>query len=236
MSAEIQIDTRQFESALKFVADNTERALPEILNQRTLNVVGRAFDNTPPASGQGVQAERKRVKDYLGQQVSQRIRQTKRGNFVKKGTKARQLKRVHLILQARRRRMGQRGLYGPAMTAAAGRFMQRAQVSVGYLKSVFLPIIVTLNRVCRFKFPFNKTSNISRWPGSRGSGRVQIARAGMNVETVIATTVEVEARSSGKVAAIQESAMQRALDAEADEMERHVSEKLQEIFDRVKAA
>jgi hypothetical protein len=58
-----------------------------------------------------------------------------KGKFRKVGEKRSQFSRVHLIVQARRKKEGKSGLYGASMRAVAGKFAQRAQISVGFVKS-----------------------------------------------------------------------------------------------------
>src|SRR5436190_10925031 len=141
-------------AALRSYYPTTEKSLPEILNQRELNIVGRAFDLIPPSDPV---AKRGEIKEYLTQQLSQRIRlaKTGRARFVKRGRKADQLQRVHLIIQSRRAKEGKKGLWGPVMRRAAGRFAAKAQVSVGFVKSVFIPIIRSLNPIVQYKFPLS---------------------------------------------------------------------------------
>jgi len=225
-----KLNTAFFSAALAQYIPTTKRDLADIVNQRTLNVAGRAFDRLPPRD---VQAKRAEIKRYLQEPLSQRIRIAKSsGRVVKKGKKENQLQRMHLIVQARRAKRGLPGLYGRAMKRASGAFLQRAQVSVGFVKSILLPIITTLNPLVRFKFPFAKTRNISRWPGSAGFGRVQVAKAGEVSRAPFQIGANLKVPGEGKVRSLLAGALQQALYDEGREMIRHVREKMQATANR----
>lgn len=204
----------------------TRRDRAEIVNQRGLNVAGRTYDLIPPSSGAGVPAKRGQIKAYMNQPVATRLRPLKKGGFRKKEPKRNTLRRVHLIIQARRRRRGLKGLYGAKMRTAAAGLSRHAQVSVGFLKSIFLPIIRGLNPLVRFKFPFAKTSNISRWPNSAGHGIATPAIPGPNCTVTLRMGVRMKLGDNAKAIGIVESNLQRAVHAEAAELNRHVRDKM----------
>lgn len=223
----IEINTHQFRNALIAYAKTTKRSMPEILNQRALNIAGRAFDLIPPKSGSGVDAKRRQIRNYMNALLAQKVRQVKSGpnagRFKKSGQSRDQLMRKHLIAQLRAKQRGEKGLYGNEMRKASARVSRVAQNSVGFLKSLFLPIIATLNPICKFKFPAHKTSNISRWPGSSGFGKVKIAN-GNSLESVL--TVGANLKRPGNAVSIVTSALQRAVNDEAKEIEAHIRRKM----------
>lgn len=206
------------------------RELQVEVQQRALNVAGRAFDNVPPSSGSGVEEKRFQVKQYLGQQLAQRVKVAKsgkrKGQIIAFKSGKKQLRRVNLILQAARARHGAKGLYGDRMRILSGAFMGRAERSVGFLKSIFIPVIVTLNPLCRFKFPFAKTRNIARWPGSAGYGRADVRRDRLRPEVSMIVGARVQ-QDSAKVLGILQGATLAAVTAEANDIERHMNERLQ---------
>lgn len=201
------------------------REIGREVNQRALNIAGRTFDNIKPSSGPGVERERHRVRLYLGQQLSTAIKIAKRGirkgRFMRRRGRGRQLIRANLIVQARRAKEGKKGLYGKGMAAETGKFRRKASTSVGFLKSPLLPIIRTLNGICRFKFPFSKTKNIARWPNSAGWGwaRVLPSKNMQAVEMEFSANVE---ENSGKVQAMYGEAALNAILAENADIERHL--------------
>lgn len=233
VSVTLTIDTRPMQTALQAYYPTTQKSLNDIINQRMLNIVGRAFDAIPPADPD---AKRSLIKQYLREQVSQKIRLTKSSRrFVKSGVKNNQLQRVHLIVQARRAKAGKKGLWGPAMRVASGNLARKAQDSVGFVKSVFIPIIRTLNPLVQYKFPFSKTAHISRWPGSAGSGFATPAHMlTWNPTARIEVEFKVKRNDAG-VQAILENAVQLGFDHEAVELMAHVQKKMQEDANRINA-
>lgn len=231
------IDTTGMNAALERYIPTTRRDLAEIVNQRTLNVAGRAFDHIAPhGDGNDVQAKRQQIKLYLREPLSTRIKLAhsgkRKGQIIRKGARNKQLQRVHLIINAWRRFAGKKGLYGAEMMKASGAFKARAQISAGFLKSVWLPILKRLNPIVRYKFPFAKTSRISIWPGSAGYGRISIAKNDVPApEAIFQIAIALAGRAGkpsqeSKVQAMEATALQAALNEEAAELNRHVLEKL----------
>jgi hypothetical protein len=232
MSPKITFDMSGLEDGIRATLEHTRRTLPQVVNQASLNVAGRTFDALPPQSGTAVEAKRAEVRAYLMAPVATRLKiyrfGKRKGQFGKRGSRENQLQRVHLIIQARRRRAGLKGLYGQAMRRASGAFKQRASVSVGFEKSIWVPIIRGLNPLCRFKFPFWKTHNIARWPGSAGYGVALPAKPGLSPECIL--TAGANYRSPGQIGQpmveMESRALQAAISAEGAEMIRHAEEML----------
>ncbi len=233
----IHIDTRQFKAALGDYYKTTQKELQDVLNQRAFNIAGRTIDAMKPAPG-AEQSTRGKIRGYMNEQVSTRIRLAKsgkrKGNFLRKGSRANQLVRANLILQARRRKMGMPGLYGAGMAAAEGRFKLAAQVGVGFLKSAFLPIIKGLHPLVKFKRVRTSWGRISVWPGSDGYGKVNPAKKSWN-PSVTMTLRWIVSGAPTKVQRLVVPHLQAAFDAEAREMTRHVTEKLQAAANKVNA-
>lgn len=217
---------RDFQSALNQYIASTKRDLAEIINQRALNVAGRAFDILPPATGAGVDAKRREVRGYMTEPLTQSVKFRKKARdvrqwrnifgpllpdqgrsenvlvkrlekgFVKSKGKSRQLQRRHLIAQAIAKKEGKKGLYGKTMKAAAARLLRAAVGGVGFLKSAFLPAIYILNRTARKKVPFRKTFNIKRWSGSGGWGSAQSAKPGSIAASQFSVNVRLVPRSA----------------------------------------
>jgi hypothetical protein len=134
-------------------------------------------------------------------------------------------------VQAKRAKAGLKGLYGKAMLAASGKFVQHATKSVGFVKSLFLPLIVGLNPFAQFKVPVSLTSKIARWPGGAGYGRAAAAREGdkPTVTFVIGAAMRKAHAQEGKVKGMVERALQHGLNAESAEITRHVEQKMRQI-------
>ena len=250
--------TAEFQAALREYIASTKRDLQEIINQRALNVAERAFDIVPPATGVGVDVKRRQISKYLNEPLSQKLKYrakdkqvfkiTRRNigtmgaqrdrKFVKtlkaglhqSGAKWRQLQRRHLIVQARRRKEGKKGLYGKDMRYEAGMLSRGSTGGVGFVKSSFLPAIYALNKAARFKFPYRKTKNIKRWSGSGSWGSAQPAHAQMKSEARFSVNIRLTKRSAHtapRVNAMLDGAVIQAMAEEATEMREHVRRKMQ---------
>jgi len=153
--------------------------------------------------------------------------------FRQNGGSEKQLQRVHLIAQMRNKREGKKGLYGAEMSRVAGGIKSTASKSVAFLKSVFLPIIVTLNPLVKKKFPFSKTRNIQRWPGGAGHGKVVLTGLGtLNPMAVLNMEWLKEDKSAaGHGTDIILRAVQQAINDEGSEMLAHTQREMQRRFD-----
>jgi hypothetical protein len=147
---------------------------------------------------------------------------TKRG----KG-KDRALRRAHLIAQAKRRKAGKKGLYGEEMRAYVGKMVGSRQRGVGWLKAILIPLARGLQAHVKYKIPARYTRNISRWPGSVGSGEVKVARKGWNPLASLTNTLDhPSSRGSATAERIYEHALSSAIVAETAEMKRHTEKKM----------
>lgn len=231
MAATIKLDTREFAAAIQAYKATTRKDIADILNQRALNIAYRAVDYIPPLTRNEVEGKRARIRAYMREQFSQRLKVFKggkrKGQFGKKGRRNDQLQRRHLIVQARRRKKGLKGLYGPAMRRAAGKLSGQAQRSVGFLKSLFIPILRTLNEVARFrKVSLTKLKNISVWPGGSGSGWARWATPGFSPKVILRVVSRARHPVGDQGQQIITAALTRAFSAEAAELRRHVERKL----------
>lgn len=246
----------EFNRALRGYLFTTDKDISEILNQRALNIVGRTFDMLPPRN---VQTKRKQVSSYMRQRLVTRIRPVRnsrvvlsgnvRKQFAQRGRGGDQLERRHLIAQklykTDRSRLTRRavayaesagggpGLYGRRMRVVASAFSGRAARGVGFLKSHLIPVIRALNPAARYKFPYTKTTSVSRWPGSAGYGIANIATPGN-------PTVEIAINDPSRAidargAEMFHNAMSTAFLQEAAELTAHVQRKLQQEANRINA-
>lgn len=233
----IEINTKNFSDAIRFLSEHTKRDFAEILNQRAFNIASRSVDSLKPSPG-AEQSTRAKIKGYLNETLSTRFRLAtsgkRNGKFLRKGSRANQLARVNLIIQARRRKMGIKGLYGDAMRDAEGRFKTAAQVGVGFLKTPFLPIIKGLHGFVKFKRVKTRWGRISVWPGSDGYGRIKPAKSEQSPSVEMTLGWKVSGAPT-KVQRMVVPKMQAAFDAEAKEMVRHTNEKIQATADKVNA-
>ena len=134
MKAELTIETERFNEVMKRWLVTTSREMSVAVNARMAFLLMRMFVLIPPHR---VQQKRDEIRAYLNQPIGDRRMDKKTG---KKVGRARELRRVHLIAQARRAKMptegeGSKGLYGARMAKAAASLRRKSIGSVGYLKS-----------------------------------------------------------------------------------------------------
>ena len=231
----IDIDTREFERALDTYFASTTRGLADVLNQRAFNIAGRTMDAMKPTPG-GEQAQRSKIKAYMSQPVgATRYVRGKNGKPTKrKAKKMNQLQVAHLIIQMRRAKRGLKGLYGQEMVEARGKFVQAAQVGVGFLKSPYVAVVRGLLAHVNFRKMATRWQKISIWEGSRGGGDVRPARKGWSPQVIMKMVWKVRGQPT-KVDLMTRPHLQAAFDAEGREMMRHVAEKLQEGANKINA-
>jgi hypothetical protein len=240
MNATVKVDTREFKRAMDRYAKTTTKGLPEIVNQRAANVVRRMLEIIPPRPGTE-QATRSRIRSELTEILAVPVRRAtsgkRKGQYIRAGSitfttrrgkgKDRALRRVHLIAQAARKKAGKPGLYGESMRAYAGAMVGSRQRGVGWLKAILIPLALGLQSHVKYKIPARYTRNISRWPGSVGSGTVTVARKGWNPFANLLNTLDhPSSRGSAQAERIYSDALNTAVVDETAEMKRHTEKKL----------
>lgn len=128
--ANVEVDTSRFDRAVKIGLEQTTRSMAEFMRARMFFLLVRMYVLMPPRN---VQTQRVRVANYLQATIGDFNKIDKKTG--KRFGRARLLRRVHLIVQARNAKEGKIALYGPTMREAAGSFMRKSVGSVGYLKS-----------------------------------------------------------------------------------------------------
>lgn len=228
--ANVSVNLTGLRAAIVQYSATTKKSPVEIVNQRTANVARWAFEGITPQDPKG---KRMQIKEYMDRVIVTSVRYNKsRKKIVARGKKH-HLRLKHLIAQMRAKKEGKKGLYGDEMIQAAGRLSNFAQASVGFVKSVFLPIFVGLNPHIKFKMPHSKTKDISRWPGSAGFGRVEPAKEGWDVHAKFETnTFTSKPGQISVIQYIQSRAMEAAVAKEENELRRHTAEKLKKDASR----
>lgn len=205
----------------------TRRSLPDVLAQTGANIVRRVVPALPPVD---TDSKRDQIRRWLKEPASTRVKLAKsgkrKGHFIQKGARNKQLQRAHLIVQARRRKAGLPGLYGKAMLHEAGKFKQRASVSVGYAKSLWLPIATALNEVVRYKLQMSLLfKGVARWPGSAGSGQVTLPVPGSQPTLSLQIgSAQLNVQGDDRLFALEQVALQSAVDDEGREASRWAEE------------
>jgi len=213
---EATLDTTRLQAQIRALyAELPDKLFPEMINQAILDVCVKAYDETPPYTGgkggTGMPAaKRKEIKAHLTQVLAQKFTRSKSGKSRKAGRARDQLRRVDLITQAWRHKHGLKGLYGEAMRKASSRFLKGAVSSVGYMKSVFLPIIRTLNPLVKYKF--YGTRGVAHWSNSGSKAGTLPAKKGWNPAAKVIMDIRIADTQLGKMSAVQTQAMQKAIE------------------------
>jgi len=256
MKAVIDIETEKFNEVMKRWLVTTTRELSVAVNARMAFLLMRMFVLIPPHR---VQQKRDEIRTHLNQPIGDRRTDKRTG---KKVGKARMLRRVHLIAQARAKGTGKQGLYGEKMAKAAASLRRRAVGSVGYLKSGLIPAIrkfqghftqfggsskkskgkqisgnAAFMRLVREYGGLQGTGNVARHRGSKTD--VWLAKPGFGgskSEAWASISIGIADGQVQKVNEIYTTAATRAFRDEREEMERHLAEKLEKAANDAVAA
>lgn len=247
MKAVIDIETEKFNEVMKRWLVTTTRELSVAVNARMAFLLMRMFVLIPPHR---VQQKRDEIRTYLNQPIGDRRTDKKTG---KKVGKARMLRRVHLIAQARAKGTGKQGLYGERMAKAAASLRRKAVGSVGYLKSGLIGAIRKFNghftqfggaskkskgrqisgnaafmRLVREYGGLEGTGNVAKHRGAKfGALTAKPGFSGAKTEASVQLSIGVADDQVQRVNAIYTTAATRAFRDEREEMERHLAEKLE---------
>lgn len=207
----IDIDTREFQAALKQYIRHSKRDLAFIVNKRAINVAFIALRKTPTATG-------KRIERDLRKRISVA------------GRKGRgRPPRAALIIASGSEHAGPGGkptpgLYGQEMANRIKRFVASRQRSRGYVKSGWLKSIRDLERRTPGRAK-RKPRNVQDFKRLPGEGRA--ARQGIN------PTAEVINHATDALK-IGKRPLQEALNADAADMRRFTAKRMQKAADKYK--
>jgi hypothetical protein len=251
------IEAEKFNEVMKRWLVTTSRELSVAVNARMAFLLMRMFVLIPPHR---VQQKRDEIRTYFHQPIGDRRKDKKTGKAV---GRARQLRRVHLIAQARNAKAGKPGLYGEDMAKAAASLRRKAVGSVGYLKSGLIGAIRKFQgHFTQFGGSTKKSGGkqisgnaafmrlVDQYGGMQGTGNVAKHRgakfevwtakpglSGSKTEAWMQLSIGIADDQVQKVDAIYATAATRAFRDEREEMERHLAEKLAVAADAaIKAA
>jgi hypothetical protein len=253
----VTIEAEKFNEVMKRWLVTTSRELSVAVNARMAFLLMRMFVLIPPHR---VQQKRDEIRTYFHQPIGDRRKDKKTGKAV---GRARQLRRVHLIAQARNAKAGKPGLYGEDMAKAAASLRRKAIGSVGYLKSGLIGAIRKFQgHFTQFGGSTKKSKGkqisgnaafmrlVDQYGGMQGTGNVAKHRgskfeawpskpglSGSKTEAWMQVSIGIADDQVQKVDAIYATAATRAFRDEREEMERHLAEKLANAADAaIKAA
>jgi hypothetical protein len=251
VKAKLTIETERFNEVMKRWLVATSREMSVAVNARMAFLLMRMFVLIPPHR---VQQKRDEIRTYMQQTIGDRRMDKKTGKAV---GRARQLRRVHLIAQARNRKAGGIGLYGEKMKTASASLKRKAVGSVGYLKSGLIGAIrkfqghftqfggstkkskgkqisgnAAFMRLVREYGGLEGTGNVARHRGAKF--QVSTAKPGFSgpkTEAWMNLSIGIADDQLERVNAIYTAAATRAFRDERIEMEKHLADKLAQAAD-----
>jgi hypothetical protein len=169
----IDFNTEEFTAGLRKYAAQSEKALPRVMNQKMFYIGANAARLTPKTTRAQIEQEMNVVGYNLeigkrGKALNRR-RQGGAKNAIYGGN------RMFRIINARMGRANKKGLYGPAMKAAADKFLANRFRSVGTLKAGWTHALRKLGSVLGFTFQNEGASKTVM-----GKSSAVIARDGWN--------------------------------------------------------
>lgn len=213
--ATMSVDMSGLRNQVKALAISSPRAMGDIVNQTSLNAIGRAFNETP-------KAERTRIGAQLGQFV--KINRINKKGKIKVSTRLVTVRGssapaplLALILNSRRGKASKLGLYGSAMTKAMGKALKSRLFSAGYEASGWIPGMRDL--ASKLAKPFY----IARLKGVAAVGRPK--GSATPAKDSWSPTAEI-VNNVKNIDKIGKQALQKGVDAEALEIPRHIEEKM----------
>lgn len=223
-----RIRTEEFDRALEQYMEYTRRALPDVLNKKGLYIARGALRLTPSTSAGA-------IKSSLGQ-----IIRRKSGNEIKSvsagtvypGTKNSEAPLAALIINARRKRSGDPGLYGYDMYQAIEQLIAARNRSRSFLKSGWIPAIRALQPLVKDSYGFEGANGRAVQVGS-AKGSATPARPGLQCKVIIENAASGPHETHEALIKYGEPALQQAFENEAASMLRFVADKQFEEAKRV---
>ena len=230
------MDTTELRAAISAFLPESEKAAADFINETALGVANRTFNALPPGLGD-IAAKKKSVKAYLEQprgevRFKTVARRRKSGKWVRKQVKADALLLVHLLVNARRGKLGLKGLQGAAMKKASGRFKALAQTSVGFLKAVWVPVLARLNSACPLGARIPRPRGIALWSRPAGHGQAKAAQPGPSPAAYLEIGMELRHADETKAQTAESAALERSLAAETQNLAARLDAKMQPLADR----
>jgi hypothetical protein len=214
-------DLASLENAIKRLIPHTKKTLPEIVNQRLLNIAGRAMNATARADKMHIQLTLGEIGRQLKTTKSGKIRRGNRIYASKIAVRGKEVPLAALIINSQRGANGKKGLYGREMAQAIQRKVAARQRSVGFDAIGYVPGIRALARASKKPFMIANFKGLA----IRGEekGNATIATDSLAPVAILINRVH-------SILKVDNGAMQSAIDEEAREINRHIEEDLTPVF------
>lgn len=219
MISTVQIDTREFDRALKQYLAVTSKTLPEAINHKAGNVAAKAYTETAKADRQKIAAD---LGAYYGQVMGKRGKLLK-GNRILAPTDKDKLARARALFVAQLRRLGKLDSTA-GITEKLPLWIKRKVGSAGFLAAGWVPAIRTL--LGRLGVPLRGGQSAKNY------GRAIRAKDSLDPFAVIENnnTPKENKQSAERVMA---RGLKKAFDLETADMETYLAKKAQQAANTV---
>lgn len=210
MSVTVDIDTRQFEAAILECIEHTSRTIPDVINKACVDIIINAANETPKASKKAIVSDL--IKEYPSTYIKGSVAVTRPAQL------------IYLIINAARRKAGQKALSNSEMSAATDKFIKRRIQSIGYIAYAGWN-------------PANKAL------GGKGFGRRSSkpegitssnADSGFGIQATVSLAFATMVNCATGAAKVGAEAFQRVMDSKALDMVNRLTEKLRDQAERQK--
>lgn len=241
----LQDEAKRYQEASRKMQLASKKTVADVTNRQMSFLLMRIFALLPPRR---VQEQRSKIRSYLEAQIGDARFNRKTGKRV---ARSKLLRRVHLIIQARRRKTGKPGAHGAEMKEAAASFRRATLGSIGYLKSGFIPLIKKFNghftqlggkqkgkqvnsngafiRMLSSYGLLVGSGNVAKHRGVKTSHSFPVMS--LNPIAVVQISLKLKEGQEGKVNALFDEATTTALHDERKEMERVLAARMQAVIE-----
>lgn len=211
----VRVDTREFDAAMKRYMLTSKESIGEVVKRKAFFIARRAVVETPKADSK---LKRELLKQVVVAEklLGQRVRISKSGKITKGRMITQKIKGAPLaalIINARRGRTGEKGLYGGAMKEAVNQLVAARMKSIAFLKSGWIPAIKFLEKLVKKKAGAPRMDSRAAQVGrAKGSGKVE--GAGFHVKATIENAASAKRDKKQALDKFGIPALQRAFDFE----------------------
>lgn len=209
----------EFQATLKQYAKINRRTFKEITDSKALFIARGALWNTKKASKEGVKRELLELAYTLKTSASGRTRK-----YLKQSA-SRNAPVAALLINWKRGRRGEPGLYGDAMKKAVKNFLASRLRSIAFLKSGWIPAIRILNPLVKSKSGAKPIDRTVKQYG-KDKGTALPAREGSKPKTIIENSASAKDDKKDALFLYGEPALKRAFADETQSMLTYMADKL----------
>jgi hypothetical protein len=227
MKPTFKLNTREFDATLKRYMALSKRTPKEVTDTKGFFIARAASRLTDRANYQKMANELgQELKVYSGKRASRQGRLTMKGGKTFNTAATAPAPLLALIINARRGRKGQPGLYGATMKEAFRRVFGARARSIAFIAASWLPAIRTLAPLSSFRGAPRQGTGLRQVGQAKGFAIP--SRGGWKAKTVIANTADPKHDTNDALLKWGLPGLQKAFDHEARSMKAYIEKKLAE--------